>query len=403
MAEARELRGALGASRDRLRQHNLGAVLGMLHSQGPVPRSHLTAVTGLNRSTISDLVGELCELQLATEAEAQVAGTVGRPSLIVEPNGDVVALVLYPDTDATTVGAISLNGRLRSRMRRFTRTQHDPEAATALAAQLIREVIATLPAGTRIAGIGIAVPGQVRMADGVVRNAPHLNWVEVPLAAMLTAATGLPAFLANDGACVCTAENQFGAGRGSDHTVLIHAGYGGIGGGAVVDGKLLHGATGYAGEFGHMQITSDKQADYSGMRGTLEGLVRRDDLLEVFRLDAATDEELEFEVLTTKDSRAIKLLHRQVEVLGRAVGVLATAFNPDIVILGGFLATLRKFDAAGLLASVRATSIAAANERLLIAECALGSSAVLVGAGELVFAPLIADPANVTLAVVPSR
>lgn len=397
MAEARESRIALGATREDLRQHNLGVVLGVLHAEGAVPRSRLTTVSGLNRSTISDLVGELSGLGLVRESEGQMDGTIGRPSLVVEPSKDVIAIGVNPDTDATTVGAVTLDGKVVKQIRRFTRRQNEPEAAVELAAQLIAELRAQLQPAMRIAGIGVAVPGQVRVADGVVRNAPHLTWVEVPLAAMLSEATGLSVSLANDGACVCTAENQFGAGRGSTHIVLLYAGYGGIGGGAVIDGRVLHGATGYAGEFGHVQITSDKIADYSGLRGTLEALVRRDDLLEVFRLDAATDEELEYEILTTKDARAIRLLHRQTEVLGHGIGALVTVFNPDTVILGGFLGSLRKFDSGGLLAALRASSLTASNERLVIAECALGSSAVLVGAAELAFAPLIGNPAGVGL------
>ena len=397
VVQTKDSRVALGVTRENLRQHNLGVVLGVLHAEGAVPRSRLTTVSGLNRSTISDLVGELSDLGLVRESEGQLDGTIGRPSHMVEPSCDVVAIAVNPDTDATTVGAISLDGRVVRQIRRFTRRQNEPDEAVELAATLIAELRAQLNPNTRIAGVGVAVPGQIRVADGVVRNAPHLTWVEVPFAGMLARATGLSVRLANDGACVCTAEHQFGAGRGSSHMVLIYAGYGGIGGGAVIDGRLMHGATGYAGEFGHMQIASDKVADYSGLRGTLEALVRRDDLLEVFRLDAATDEELEFEILTTKDSRATRLLHRQGEALGRAIGALTTAFNPDTVILAGFLAAVRKFDSAGVLAAVRASSLAAASERLVIAECALGSSAVLVGAAELAFAPLLENPAAVRL------
>lgn len=395
MAEVKEPRFALGATRENLRQHNLGVILSVLHAEGAVPRSRLTTVSGLNRSTISDLVGELSGLGLVTESEGQIDGSIGRPSHMVQPSSDVVAIAVNPDTDATTVGAVTLDGKVVKQIRRFTRRQNEPAAAVELATQLITELRTQLRPDIRIAGVGVAVPGQVRVADGVVRNAPHLTWVEVPFARMLAGATGLTVTLGNDGACVCTAEHQYGAGRGSSHIVLIYAGYGGIGGGAVVDGRLLHGATGYAGEFGHVQITSDKVADYSGVRGTLEALLRRDDLLEVFRLDAATDEELDFEILTTKDSKAMRLLRRQAEVLGRGMGALATAFNPDTMILGGFLASLRRFDSSGVLAALRASSLNASNERLLITDCALGSAAVLVGAAELAFAPVLENPAGV--------
>ncbi|MDE2409348.1 MAG: hypothetical protein KGL72_03490, partial [Actinomycetales bacterium] len=89
MPDTKTPRAPLGQNRENLRQHNLSVVLRMLHQSRSVPRSHLTSVTGLNRSTISDLVGELVSLGLATEAEAQIIGSVGRPSLTVQASENI--------------------------------------------------------------------------------------------------------------------------------------------------------------------------------------------------------------------------------------------------------------------------------------------------------------------------
>ncbi len=397
MATAQPLRAPLGANRENLRQHNLSAVLRLLHLSGAVPRTHLTSVTGLNRSTISDLVGELVALGLVTERDAEVDGSVGRPSRVVEPTDQVVAIAVNPETDATTVGVVSLDGRVLVRRRHPTRLRPEPEHALRIATKLISELRAGLPSGTRIVGVGVAVPGMIRVHDGVVRFAPHLGWVEVPLGTMLAQQTGLPVYVGNDAASACTAEQLYGAARGSAHAVYLHAGSGGIGGGVVVDNHLLRGASGYAGELGHMQISSSRATDYSGIAGSLEALVRRDDLLEVFKLDSATDEELDFDIMHTKDPRVLRLLHRQTDDLGRAVGVLSTIFNPQTVLLGGFLTSLFKRDAPRLLSAVRASSIAPASEGLVVRGGELGTAAVLIGAAELAIAPLLESPAGTTL------
>jgi predicted NBD/HSP70 family sugar kinase len=190
---------------------------------------------------------------------------------------------------------------------------------------------------------------------------------------------------------------MFGAARGYSNAVFLFAGSGGIGGGMIVDDRLARGASGYAGELGHIQISSAKTADFSGLPGTLEALVKRDDLLEVFKLDSATDEELEQDILTVKDSKVIKVLNQQVDDLGRAVGVLATIFNPQAVVLGGFLNSLFKFNQDRLLASMRHSSIKSAHDGLIVKGSELGTSAVLMGAAELAFQGLLDSPAGTEL------
>jgi len=399
MSDTKTQRAPLGQNRENLRQHNLSVVLRLLHQARSVPRSHLTSVTGLNRSTISDLVGELVSLGLATEAEAQIIGSVGRPSLTVQASENIVAFAINPEIDATTVGLIGFDGRLIQKVRYPTQLQPDAQSAAQIAAKIIGEMRAQLPAETRIAGIGAAVPGQIRVRDGVVRLAPHLNWVEVPFGPMLAQLTGLPTFVDNDATCVCTAERIFGSGRGHSNAIFLFAGSGGIGGGMVVDDRLVRGAAGYAGELGHIQISSSRATDFSGLSGTLEALVKRDDLLEVFKVDSATDEELEQEILNCREPKITKVLNQQIDDLGKGVGVLATIFNPQAVVLGGFLNSLFKYNQDRLLASMRHSSIKSAHDGLIVKSSELGTAAVLLGAAELAFQDVLDSPAGADLLI----
>jgi predicted NBD/HSP70 family sugar kinase len=385
-----------GQNRENLRQHNLSVVLRLLHRTGTVARSQLTSVTGLNRSTISDLVAELAARGLAEESEAVLVGGVGRPSLTVSPASNVVAFAVNPEIDATTVAAVTLDGQLVNRVRYPTHVQPEAQKAAQIANQLIASMRANLAPGTRIAGVGVAVPGQVRVRDGVVRFAPHLNWVEEPFGPMLSQLTGLPVWVDNDASLATLAERTYGSARGANHVVSLFAGSGGIGGGVIVSGQQLRGSTGYAGELGHIQISSSSAPDFSGLPGTLEALVRRDDLLEVFKLDSATDEELEFEIANAKSS-AIKVINAQIDALGRGMGVLATIFNPQMVVLSGFLASLFNFDRDRTLRAVRQSTLQSANENLIIRTGELGTRAVLIGAAELAFGELLDHPANAEL------
>lgn len=386
----------LGQNRDDVRQHNLSALLRMIHQSGTVSRSQLTTSSGLNRSTISDLVSELEELGLVYETEASATG-VGRPSLQVSASKKVVAFAVNTDVDAVTVAVVSFSGEVVAKKRFPTSSRPTAEKAAAIAAKLISDFRSELETGTRIVGIGVAVPGSVRVVDGVIRLAPHLGWVEVPFGPMLSQLTGLPVFADNDASLGCVAERIYGNAKGFTDVVYLFAGSGGIGGGVVVDGVQLRGAAGYAGELGHVRISTAAVKDYSGLEGTLEGLVRRDDLLDVFNIYAATDDELLLEISRTKAAKAIKLIESQIDNLAAALGTFVNIFNPQVIILGGFISGLFTRDSERLLNGLRANSLSAANERVIIREGGLGSNLLMTGAALLPFNDLTANPSAAQL------
>lgn len=386
----------LGQNRDDVRQHNLSALLRMIHQSGTVSRSQLTTSSGLNRSTISDLVSELEDLGLVYETEASATG-VGRPSLQVSASKKVVAFAVNTDVDAVTVAVVSFSGEVVAKKRFPTSSRPTAEKAAAIAAKLISDFRSELETGTRIVGIGVAVPGSVRVVDGVIRLAPHLGWVEVPFGPMLSQLTGLPVFADNDASLGCVAERIYGNAKGFTDVVYLFAGSGGIGGGVVVDGVQLRGAAGYAGELGHVRISTAAVKDYSGLEGTLEGLVRRDDLLDVFNIYAATDDELLLEISRTKAAKAIKLIESQIDNLAAALGTFVNIFNPQVIILGGFLSGLFTRDSERLLNGLRANSLSAANERVIIREGGLGSNLLMTGAALLPFSDLTANPSAAQL------
>lgn len=395
--EALLKRSSLGQNRENLRQHNLSVILRLLHVSGLVPRSHLTGVTGLNRSTISDLIGELTDLGLTEENEALSAGSVGRPSLTVTVSKNVVAFAVNIEREAITVGVVNFNGRVLKRVRRPFGEALEPKAAAKVAAEIITELRADLADEVLIAGIGVAVPGQVRVQDGVVREAAHLGWTEVPLATILTQVTGLPVRVDNNATNACIAERLFGASRGSSNSVFLYSSSGGIGGGVIANDQLLRGVSGYASELGHIQISSSKTEDFFGIPGTLEALVRRDDLLYAFHRDSATDEDLDDLILHNASTRVTKVIAQQVEALGRALGVLATVFNPETIVLSGFLGSIFKSNPDRLLNMVRENSIKPVTEALVVKVNELGSSAVLIGGAELAFQAVLESPAGVAL------
>ncbi|MBN9194590.1 MAG: ROK family protein, partial [Microbacterium sp.] len=225
-----------------VRQTNLARILRLAHLCGPLSRAALTESTGLNRSTIADLVAELAGLGLVSERAPDPVRRVGRPSPVVTADPRVVAIAVNPEVDALTIGAVGLDRGIPERARiELDHLITPAETAARVADQLAAWHDGPL-ADARIVAAGIAVPGLVRASDGLVRTAPHLGWTDAAVRDLVHAATGLPTVVGNDASMAVLAEHLFGAARGIDDVVYLNGGASGIGGGLVVHGMPVAGA-----------------------------------------------------------------------------------------------------------------------------------------------------------------
>ncbi|WP_233279176.1 ROK family protein [Microterricola pindariensis] len=390
-----------GNNLDDVRRNNLAVVLGISHARGRVSRAELTRATGLNRSTIGALVAELVELGLVDEAEPSATKLAGRPSPVIVPREDVVAIAVNPEIDAVTIALVGLSGRVLSRIRHDTAAAPSAEEVVAIVAAAVAGMRGELGASTRFVGVGLAVPGLVRASDGVVILAPHLGWRDVPIAEMLAAELQLPVTAANDASAGVVAESQYGAGRGARGLVYLNGGASGIGGGIALDGQLFEGAAGYAGEFGHTFVNSAGSPCHCGASGCLETEVRRAPLLALLGLDNTRSEELEETLLAHlarpegPDAAVAALLERQSGFLAIALRNIVNALNPELVLLGGFLGTLYAVAPERLSGAVSRSALPGAGDGVRFGRAELGNELLVVGAALLAFKPVLEDPASV--------
>lgn len=383
-----------------LRRRNLSAVLTTVHRNGPLTRAALTQRCSLTRSTIGALVAELSGLGLVYETEA-VAARVGRPSPMVHANEKVVALAVNPDVDAVTVGVVGLGGKVHRRIRYNTSSVPSLTEAVNITRAVVEGLSVELAGCERVLGVGLAVPGLVNAAAGEVRLAPHLGWKDADVVGPFRDALGLPAVAANDATLGTLAESLFGAAAGYQDALYLNGSASGIGGGAIVNGAALNGASGYAGEFGHMVIRPDGEPCHCGRRGCLETEVNLERLLAVVGLDHADADQLEEAIRTAQSFLVIREIRRQTDTLSIALSNLVNVFNPEVIVLGGFLGVL--FAAAGerLTAAVSAGPISGLGSEVRLQRAALGTELLLVGAAEAVFSPLLSEPRSAAAQGVP--
>jgi predicted NBD/HSP70 family sugar kinase len=393
-------RHSRGVAGDELRRHNLGTVLERLHLWGPESRSGLVAATGLNRSTIGDLVGQLTDLGLVEEMPDPAASGPGRPSPLVQtrPQGATV-LAVELAVDSVAVATVGLGGHIYNRLRvDRPRGHRTPEETVLDVARLAGPLLDALPAKGTLAGIGVAVVGITRRSDGFVHLAPNLGWHDIALGRLFTGQLdlGVPVMVANEADLGALGEYRRGR-RQVGHLVYV-SGEVGIGVGAIVDGKPLLGAAGYAGEAGHMLINPGGVECRCGATGCWEteageaALVRR-----VGNTDGATGAAMVDAVAQRAAAghgpsrRALSDVGRW---LGLGIGNLINVFNPELVVLGGLYQSIFSFVEPAVLEAAERTALAAPRGMTTIAPSELGADAPLLGAAELVLAGVIADPAR---------
>lgn len=386
-------RGGAGTNQEGVRRHNLGTLLGHVHHETRLSRSELTARMGLNRSTIAGLVAELGDLGLAEQAKPVAARVgAGRPSVDVVPRRDG-AYVLATDVrvDGLTVARVGLGGVVLSRATATIPASREPEAVADSVVELMRIVVKDVPAGSALVGVGVSVPGAVRQSDGLVRFAPNLGWRDVPLRTLLSDRIGdLPVpVIANDADLGAVSEHLRGAGKDVADLVYL-SGEIGVGAGVIVGGHPLEGSGGYAGEVGHLPLDPNGRECHCGNRGCWETEIGGQAIAEAIGCP------LDRIMMLGELLDGLESVPADLRVVGRHLGIglagVVNMLNPSVVVLGGHLRSLYPHVRTEVHEELAAKALIAPREMVTISLPGLGGDSVLLGAAEIAFQPLLADP-----------
>lgn len=389
-----------GPSQDEIRRQNLGALLRYVHMHGATSRAELTTTLGLNRSTIGALTTDLAAAGLVSEGAPKETGRAGRPSLVVRPESVRVYAYAYSiEVDRLRAARIGLGGGVLDR-RELARPRGITAAEAApLLARAAREMQQSVPADAICVGAGVAVCGLVRRDDGLVRLGPTLGWVDEPIGAAIGAELGpdVPVVVGNVADMAAFAEHTRGAATTCDNLIYLYGDVG-VGAGIIAGGRRLTGHGGYGGEVGHMVVRRDGTRCECGSRGCWETEIGEHGLLQAAgRSDTQGREALlaVFEAADRGDARAQTAVRTAGDWLGFGVANLVNIFNPELVIFGGAMRDLYLAAAAQVRSRLNASALPACVEHVRLRTPALGDDAALIGAAELAFERLLADPLDV--------
>jgi predicted NBD/HSP70 family sugar kinase len=374
-----------------LRELNLLRVVDALRRAGTASRSDLARMTGLSRSTVTTLVSDLQGRGLIVEqADARIEPTGrGRPPVFLRLDAAAgAALGVDFGHRHVRVAVADLSSTVLAE--RFVEMDVDdvPEEALDAAAELAAEVLAEAGiARSRVIGTGMALSAPIDRHKGVVGSTVLPSWAGIQAGEELSRRLEVPVELDNDANLGALAEVSFGAGRGLADIVYVMMSSG-LGAGLVLGGRLYHGASGIAGELGHIQAQPEGAMCRCGSRGCLETVASTGALLSLLRPTHGSDLTLHglLDLVAEGDLAALRVVNDAGRAVGRAVADLCNYLNPAAIVVGGDLSPAGDPLLDGVREEIDRYALRGAAQAVEVRAGVLGERAEVLGALAVVIA-----------------
>lgn len=366
-------------SQSSLRAANRARVLQTLRLQGSLTQVELATVTGLSPASISTLVRELSD-----DGSVSLRRSIrnGRRATLVSLPGrhGVLAAVSIGDRDLR-VAVADAAGDILERIRLPLPFQHEPDETLTRAAILVSDLHTQIGRPVSdLRALGVAMQAPVDSVSGQVGSESVLpRWSGVPIAESLNARLGAPVRLDNDANMAALGEIRSGALSGVRNGCYIRASHG-VGAGLVIDGELYRGASGTAGEIGHLTLDENGAVCACGNRGCLDTFVGARALVEAVRVSHGDVRFGDLVAMAAQgDLGCRRVLADAGTHLGVAVAGLVNLVNPEVIVLGGDLITAYQWVLRPMREAIDRRALPSAAATVHLAASSLGDSADLRG------------------------
>jgi predicted NBD/HSP70 family sugar kinase len=327
------------------RDINRRIVLNLIRTHQPISRADLARHSGLQRSTVSVIIGQLIEQRWVTEG-ANGHTPRGRRPTFLHLNRERVGIIGINVRPATTTIALAdLDARFFAQ--ESLPTSQDPAQFVADLIPRLRNLMKMRPEIT-CEGIGVSLPGRVDLATQRLLFAPNLGWTDFDLKTPLETALKLPVALENAANACALAEIWFGQHTVGVRNLIALTVSEGIGAGLILNHQLVQGSTGMAAEFGHVTMIEDGLECRCGNRGCWEVYASNSAAVRHYvqatasrkgSADSRSGQALTFDDLLRLfeqgDRKAIEAVNQMAHYLGRGIALLVTGLEPDVIVVIG--------------------------------------------------------------------
>lgn len=391
------------ARRGTSREINRQIALNLVRAGQPISRADLARLMGVRRGAVSLIVNELIDAGLVFEGAKGESARGRKPMHLYIETRRRTALAADINASRTLILLTDLMGHPLGDIVAFP-TGRDPRSLIKELARRMGALLAEHAKAGDCAGIGVVVSGQVEPEGGRLRFSPTLGWRNVDLRDPLQTATGLPVVVENSvKACVLA---QVWAVRGDeaplDGPVAFVNVSDGVGVGIAIDGKLLRGTHGIAGEFGHVPLNIEGPRCSCGQRGCLEAYVsKRAVVARYLGTDpswpaSAEPQGVSVEEIVTRaregEARAADTLRETAHYLGRGFATIVKAIDPRRIYLGGEITAAWDLILTSVRETLREHALVPDAGETEILTVALNDHPRLRGAAALISGPAFAAP-----------
>lgn len=307
--------------------------------------------------SITALVDELVEEKWISETGFAISRQGRRPAIYgVNPNKNYV-LVLDINTHDTRIAVLNLKNEIVFSQVSDLQLKNNPSFLETLF-QLVDNIIEQkVSKSTDIIALGVSIPGLVNKKTGINYTYKSLNSQDVSLGKLIENHYNLPSFVINDSKATAFGEYHFGLAKGKSHILSVNVDWG-IGLGIVINGEILDGASGFAGELGHIQVNPDGVLCNCGKVGCLDTITSASSLLKnikgglrnghISKLGEYKDSleninlEMVIDAAQKGDGFAIDIIHNIGLELGKGLSIAVHLFNPQIIIIDGVLSKAQR-------------------------------------------------------------
>ena len=348
---------AAPADRNLIRAINQNSLLNLIRLNAPISRPQLAELSGLSLATVIGLTGELIKRNFVLES-GPAESTGGRKATLLDlhPEGGFALGLMVRGFENIGV-IVNLRGDVVFSLHRDSSLKHQSAQAVEQIVEMTNDLLSQSGVDKDLViGLGCALSGYIDAKSGICVDSWNLDWHNVELAEPLSQRLGLPVVIDNDVSCITTYEKLFGWGSNYENFFTVVLGRG-VGLGLVLNGVVYRGATGGAGEFGHMVAVPGGRRCECGKRGCLEEYISFRGIIANYRelnykenipfnmtLNSSSDQAVRseermvhelFERASEGDELATQAFQHSGELMGIALANLVNVLNPECIVLTG--------------------------------------------------------------------
>ncbi|MDR6551621.1 ROK family transcriptional regulator [Paenibacillus qinlingensis] len=376
-----------------MKMNNQSKVLKLLHRERLISRIEISRKSGIQKQTVTNIIGDLLHQGLVVEEETLSLRGAGRRPTQLRLNRERLVSIGVEVTKSHVAGVLMDYNRMLLHQEKMSlsltpirdtnsvQAQDAAEQLLNMLIQIIEMLLAKVPEASIFTGIGVGVQGIVNSHEGIVIHSPYLGWFQVPVRSLLEDRFSIPVFIDNNVRAFAIGEVWSRPEEDLGHVLCVYLDEG-VGSAIVINHEIYSGYQYQAGEIGHVKIELNGELCYCGQRGCLEPYVSVQNLGKKMGLDGGFGEIVT--LLKKQDTRAVKELQDVGDRLGFVLGNTINLMNPQAVILGGELIRAVSWFAPSMTIAMEQTT-RASNRSTAIIFSDFHQNNGSIGAASLVF------------------